>query len=286
MQKQYLAFDVGGSTIKYALINQDQTISGRASIDTKHNQDGAILKQLVAITKQMQTAYPLAGVGVSTAGIVDDHGAIQFAGPTIPEYQGTPIKATLSSISQLPTFVVNDVDAALLGEQIAGVAKNANPVYCIALGTGIGGAFSLDGRLYAGRHGNANSIGYTNYQLTDGTNYEQRAATVSLATKLKPYSVSVQTAFKRAQRNESPFVELISQWATEVAAGLANIILLLDPEILVIGGAVAQQGEYLAGLLQNALQQYLPTGLLHTKLRISHLANDAQLYGAVSDFLK
>lgn len=96
----------------------------------------------------MMNSYTLLGIGVSTAGIVGKNGEIQYAGPTIPGYIGTPIKKELEELSGLPVSVVNDVDAALLGERLAGGAKGSDNVYCIALGTGIGGAYFYEGNYF------------------------------------------------------------------------------------------------------------------------------------------
>lgn len=284
MTKQFLAFDVGGTTIKYSLVDEQLQLSADGHCSTEHNRAGHILKQLQAITASYQQQYTLAGIGVSTAGIVGAAGQIQYAGPTIPGYQGTPLKQTLEQQSGLPVVVVNDVDAALLGEQLAGAAKGKDTVYCVALGTGIGGAYLAHGQLLNGAHATANSLGYTLYDPQTKTNYEQRASTLSLEHQLSAYQTSVPAAFDKAHQQQAPFITLINQWATEVATGLANIILLFDPELLLIGGAVSQQGDFLLRLLNQALEPLLPPDLCQTELRVTQLADRAQLFGAVAAF--
>lgn len=286
MTKQYLVFDIGGTSIKYGLFNEALQLSQTGKCLTKHNQDGYILKQLQAVTADYQQKYDLDGVGVSTAGIVGPDGAIQYAGPTITGYQGTPIKAALMKQTGLPVFVVNDVDAALLGEQLAGGAQGAESVYCVALGTGIGGAYVEHGELMTGAHATANSIGYTLFDPLTQTNYEQRASTLTLDRKLRAYNISVKDAFDEAKHNVSPFKDMINDWAAEVATGLAQVLLLFDPEILLIGGAVSLQGAYLTDLLTTALAPLLPPQLIQTKLSVAQLADKAQLYGAVAGLIE
>ena len=286
MTKQYLVFDIGGTSIKYGLFNEALQLSQTGKCLTKHNQDGYILKQLQAVTADYQQKYDLDGVGVSTAGIVGPDGAIQYAGPTITGYQGTPIKAALMKQTGLPVFVVNDVDAALLGEQLAGGAQGAESVYCVALGTGIGGAYVEHGQLMTGAHATANSIGYTLFDPLTQTNYEQRASTLTLDRKLRAYNISVKDAFDEAKHNVSPFKDMINDWAAEVATGLAQVLLLFDPEILLIGGAVSLQGAYLTDLLTTALAPLLPPQLIQTKLSVAQLADKAQLYGAVAGLIE
>lgn len=286
MTKTYLAFDVGGTTIKYALVDSDLNITEPGKVDTKHNQDGHILKQLIEISHQFQQKHLLSGIGVSTAGIVGNDGGILYAGPTIPNYQGTKIKQELEEATTLPVFVVNDVDAALLGEAVNGTAKETKNAYCIALGTGIGGANLQNGKLISGQHNYANSIGYILYEKETKTYYEQRASTLALEGALKQYNVGVIEAFALAKSGDKFYTEILQNWAYEVAKGLAEIVLLFDPEIIVIGGAVSQQGDYLTNLLTEQLKQLVPEGLLKAKVKTAKLADQAQLLGALSKFLK
>lgn len=284
--QRYLAFDVGGTTIKYGIVGADQTITHRGAMPTERNVDSAILKRLIKVTRDIKDQISIEGIGVSTAGIVAADGSIQYAGPTIPDYQGTPIKAKIEDVAGIPVHVFNDVDAALLGEQAGGVAKGVDDVYCLALGTGIGGAYSHHGELFSGVHGLANSVGYTLYDPKGKTNYEQRAATLSLQSQLQPYAITVIEAFAQAKAGIEPFVKLLTDWAATVASGLAPIVLLFDPEMLIIGGAVSKQGDYLLSLLNPALDQLLTPHFRQTVLKVAALGNDAQLLGSVVPFLK
>ncbi|WP_125588284.1 ROK family protein [Companilactobacillus jidongensis] len=282
--KKFLAFDIGGTTIKYGIIDDDLKISDTGKVDTEHNKDNHIIEALKKLSVEFQSKYKLSGIGVSTAGIVKD-GSILFAGPTIADYKGTKIEASLNQLTGLPVFVVNDVDAALLGENLAGVAQNKESVYCVALCTGIGGAYLDHGNLLSGAHAYANSIGYILYDDKSKTYYEQRASTLALEGKLKQCSISVIDAFEKAKKGEEPYLQVIEDWADEVASGLAEIVLLFDPETLVIGGAVSKQGDYLLNLLQRHMDKKIPAGLFKTDLAIAKLADKAQMYGAVSHFM-
>lgn len=286
MTQKYLVFDIGGTTIKYALVDSDLHLTQQGKCGTEQNKAGHILKELKRISATFSVQETLQGIGVSTAGIVGKDGEIQYAGPTIPGYQGTPIQKELEAQFNLPVFVVNDVDAALLGEQFIGAAKSVEEVYCIALGTGIGGAYLSHGQLVSGAHGTANSIGYTLFDPKTQTKYEQRASTLTLEATVKAQGVSVIEAFELAKQNKAPFVQIIESWADEVAAGIAQVLLFFDPEVFLIGGAVSQQGQYLVDLLNRSLTQYLPVGLCRTELKVAELADKAQLYGAFAGLIR
>lgn len=284
MERNYLAFDVGGTTIKYSVINEDLEILRYGKFDTKKNIDNHILKTLEEVTMSIQKEIELCGIGVSTAGIVGKDGSIQYAGPTIPNYINTPIKSALSSRSKTPVSVINDVDAALLGEVYARNLDQED-VYCIALGTGIGGAHYRHGELIGGAHGKSNSIGYSLFDIKTGTNYEQRASTLTLEARLAEYNTTVVEAFEKAKQNQMPFIDIIKAWVKEVARGLAEIIVLFDPNYIVIGGAVSAQGDYLLGLLNETLTNLLPLNFNQIKLSTAKQGNNAQLIGAIVPLL-
>lgn len=283
MKEYYLAFDVGGTSIKYGLIGDDLNYNSLDQVSTNKNRNDHIIKELIDITKIIQAQYSIKGIGVSTAGIVGAHGEIKYAGPTIPGYTGTKIREQLENVSNLPVNVINDVDAALMGERLAGAAQNTDSVYCVALGTGIGGAY-YDGKLESGFHDNGNSIGYTLYDPKTKTNYEQRASTLTLDAELKKLNISVPDAFAKAKAGDEQFLKIINNWAYQVATGLSNILLLFDPEVLLIGGAVSLQGQFLTDLLKAQLKNLIPDGLMQTEIKTAQLADKAQVYGAVSAF--
>lgn len=283
MKEYYLAFDVGGTTIKYGLIDKDLNITNKGKVATLHNKDRQIMKSLMKISTEMNQKYTLLGIGISTAGIVGNDGSIKYAGPTISDYQGTKIKEELVNEFHLPVSVVNDVSAALLGEKLAGCAKDSDSVYCVALGTGIGGAFWADNKLYKGYHETGNSIGYTLYDPKTNTNYEQRSSTLSLQSKLEPLGVDPIEGFEKAKNGDEKTLKVINDWALQVAEGLSSILLLFDPQLLVIGGAVSKQGDYLRNLLQEKLEKILPPNLCKTEIKMAVLGNDAQLYGGISE---
>ena len=283
--KHYLSIDIGGTTIKYALFDPELTTVASGKFPTNRNENNHILTTVSQISRQFYNQVSLAGIGISTAGIVAEDGSIQYAGPTIPGYTGTPLKQTLTAITGGPVSVANDVVAALRGEALTGVARNYQDIYYVALGTGIGGAHLRNQELITGAHGGANSLGYT---LTGNapTNYEATAATLALEHQLAPLGIDVITAFNQAKEDpNSSAATVIHQWAVEVARGLANVIYLIDPEVIIIGGAVAQQGSFLERLLSDSLAALVPATLNKTHLKVSSLANQAQLIGAIAPLL-
>ncbi|WP_188456614.1 ROK family protein [Virgibacillus oceani] len=285
----YLSIDIGGTYIKYAFINDGHELFGHQKIKTNENVDNAIRKQVEEIIDSASDVFTIKGVGISTAGIVDrERGKIIYAGPTIQDYAGTDFKSQLSRKFGLPIHVENDVNAALLGERWKGAAQGEDHVFCITLGTGIGGAY-FHQQLVDGFHHQANSVGYLLYDEKTNTNYESRAATSALNRVIEQEvgkGIEAKEVFDRAKSGDKKCMAIIHSWASEVAKGLAQIIILIDPKCILIGGGISRQGEFLLKLVQEHVVQFLPKNFLITELKIAELFNDAALYGAVYPFFK
>lgn len=286
MNKNYLAFDVGGTSIKYALMDSDLNFLERGKALTNHNKDQAIITNLKTITTDIASKYDIAGIGVSTAGRVGKKGDIIFSGPTIKDYQGTQIKQILEEESHLPVHILNDVDAALRGEIFCGAGKIYRSIYCIALGTGIGGSFYIDHHLVDGAHNLGNSVGYLDYDPKDKSTFESHYSTLAFESQLNAEHVSVPDAFAKARQGNQHFLSLIDHWCDEIGKRMAQICLILDPEAFLIGGAVCQQGDFFTDRLATATKKYMPDGMFHVQIKPAMLQDRSQLFGAVADFIE
>ncbi|MDQ6423491.1 ROK family protein [Paenibacillus sp. LHD-117] len=290
---QWVSVDVGGTEIKYAVFTDNgnliyndkrKTPSGAANI--------RIPEAVAAIIQDMLERYgPMEGVGISTAGVVDtESGEIIFAGGTIPEYKGTNLKRTVEERFGLRTTVANDVNAAAVGEWWRGAAAGADDFFCMTLGTGIGGALFCGGRLVTGAHYRAGEIGHSLYDKDSGTTYEQRASTSALlkraARELPDFDGSGFTLFEQAKAGNAPYLAVIDRWTEEIARGIAGIIVVSDPALIVIGGGVSEQGDYLLDKIKLQVSGFLPPGFSQTELTVAKLGNKAALYGAIYPYFK
>ena len=141
-----LAFDIGGTEIKYAVCDESFNLSEKKSIPTNAYEGGRkIISRVVEIIK---TFDGIDRIGISTAGQVDSvNGKIIYATDSIPGYTGTEIKKLIESETGIPTAVENDVNSAAIGEAIFGAAKGHDSFICLTYGTGIGGAIYLNGKI-------------------------------------------------------------------------------------------------------------------------------------------
>ncbi len=254
----YLCIDIGGTFIKYALLDDKQQLVSSQKTPTKENIDQSIIKQVTAIATEYNVRFELDGIGISTAGIVNrEQGEVVYAGPTIKAYRGTNFKQALAPLN-LPVHVENDVNAALLGERWKGAAVGLDNVFCITLGTGIGGAYFLD-KLVDGAFFQANSVGYLVYGPNTKTNFEMRASTSALNHLIRTTFGAETTAkdvFDQAKQGDSLSEAVVIEWAREVAAGLAQIILIADPSCIIIGGGISEQGDFLLGHIKKHIPSF------------------------------
>lgn len=286
----FLAIDVGGTFIKYGKVATDGRLVSKDQVATPYNERRAIVNKVEGIvTMVMADEGRPSGIGISTAGVVDtDSGEVIYTGPTIANYDGTNFKQYLETAFNIPVMVNNDVNAALLGEQWQGAAKDQSDVYCITLGTGIGGAY-FHNQLVTGTGSKAGEVGYLLYDRQKDTTYEQRASTSALKERAEQEfgrSVNLIELFADAKANDAASNRIIDAWASDVAEGLAQIIIIVDPKLLLIGGGISQQGDFLLKKIARYIGYFLPNGFSQTELRCTALGNDAALLGAVSYYFK
>lgn len=159
-----LAVDLGGTFAKLALVDSEWGLMERQEVSVAF--DGyrtplidTVENALRAVLKKAGTAVE--GIAVSATGQIDtSRGTVVGTNGCIPGYEGTEIQARLEHAFRMPVRVINDANAALLGEMTAGAARETLDVVMVTLGTGVGGAFAVNGRIVSGTHGLAGEIGH------------------------------------------------------------------------------------------------------------------------------
>ena len=158
----------------------------------------------------------------------------------------------------------------------------------MALGTGIGGAYYLTSLPFGSNFG-VGEIGQSVYDFDTKTTYEQRASTIALDRKIKDEmyeGLSVIEFFDLCKREDTSALKVLDAWLFELARGIVNLLCILDPKYIVIGGAVSAQGDYLLNKLEAKVRELHPIENNQTKFLAAKLGNDAALYGAISPFVQ
>lgn len=167
VKETYIGIDIGGTMIKWGLIDGQGNILKRGMLPTEPQLglEAFVAKLKTIITEQNNSSTQ--GIGISVPGFVNpDSGEIVGGIPNIPFLLGENLKEHLNNISD-NIKVINDVKAAALGECWVGAATGYKSLFCTTIGTGIGGCLMLDGKIYDGAHFHAGEMGFMRYRNED-----------------------------------------------------------------------------------------------------------------------
>lgn len=287
----YVSIDIGGTSIKYGILTVDGEILEKSSIDTEASKGGSALKRKVfRIIQQYQERYLLSGVCISTAGMVDcEKGEVFFAGALIPEYQGTKWKESIEKEFSLPCEVENDVNCAGLAEYKTGAARKSRVAVCLTVGTGIGGCALIDGKVFHGYSSCAMEIGYMyageeDFQTLGAASILSRKTAERKGDPIEAWNGI--RVFEAAKAGDGICRNAIDEMCDVLGRGIADICYVLNPEVVVLGGGIMAQKEYLRPRLEAALAAYLkPVICAHTRLEFAYHQNDAGMRGAFYHFM-
>lgn len=288
--KKYVSIDIGGTAIKYGLIDENGRICERHEMATEAYKGGpSILDKAAGIVENYDKKEELCGICISTAGMVDvEKGEIFYAAPLIPDYKGTQFKKTMEEKFHLPCEVENDVNCAGLAEAVAGAAKGSRVSLCLTIGTGIGGCIVIGNEVF---HGSSNSACEVGYMHMDDSDFQTLGASSILCKKVagrKEEPIEMwhgRRIFEEAKKGDPICSEAIDEMADILGKGIANICYVINPEVVVLGGGIMAQEEILKPKIWKAMEKYLVSSILeHTSLRMAQNKNDAGMLGAFYHF--
>ena len=293
----YICIDIGGTSIKYGVLSDEGEIFIDGTVSTKVTEkENFILsdvKKLVRNILDEYRNYEIEGICVSTAGVVNpEKGEIAYAGPTIPKYTGTKIKEELEKEFSISCEVENDVNCAGLGEYWKGAGKGSKSMVCLTIGTGVGGSVILDGKLLNGIGYTAGEIGYMD---VNGSYIQNIASSRYLVEKVQKEKVEKEgitdaitgvDIFELAKKGDEICIAGINEIISNLAVGVRNIIYLLNPEVIVIGGGITAQKEYLEEKIRNEVNDGMISDMFRkTRIELAQQGNQAGLLGALYNFL-
>lgn len=308
----YMGIDLGGTNIKAGVVDDAFRIIGRAKAKTGIPRPAE--EVMDAMTECAKAAAADAGVpweqirqvGIGVPGTANEEtGVVEYANNLL--FENVPMREYLQKRLHKEIDITNDANAAALGEVLAGAARGASNAVAVTLGTGVGGGIIIDGRLFTGFHYGGAELGHMGIVLggrkcTCGRRgcLEAYASATGLIRSTKEAmeafpdslmwelarenggNVSGRTAFLAAGRGDAAARAVVNDYIQHLGYGLASIINILAPEILVIGGGVSNEGENLLRPLVECVrpQLYIRTPEKQTRIALATLGNDAGLIGA------
>ena len=301
--KQYLGIDIGGTAVKLGIVDETGAVLAKteASVCFDNYQTpilNTVLKTAKAfVAEQNIDTASLTGIGVSAAGQIDSRkGIVAGTCGNLPNYIGSPIKAELEKAFGLPVTVANDANCMTLGEAWVGGAKGYTDVIGVTLGTGVGGGILTGGRLLEGSRGLGGELGHYRTHALDGVPctcgavgcWERYAATTALVRAAKeknPDWKDGRAIFAAAEAGDESVLALLEAWIDEIAQGLAGMVHIFNPQLILIGGGVsAQQKLLIDPIAAKVRASVMPAFAEGLEIRAAQLHNDAGMVGAIYYF--
>ena len=285
-----LCIDIGGTFIKYAGYDSEgKQLTKEEKLPTGVTEhENHILSGVKEIVASKQSEFNLTGIAISSAGIIDSTtGEVVYSGYTIPHYTGAQIKAEIEDQFQLPCTVINDVNAALLGEYWLGAGVGYDTLVCLTIGTGVGGAVMIDGELVEGKNSTAGELGY---MLVNGEDRLQDiASTRSLVERVRnrtnEESISSYDIIRRAKAGDHLYVEEIDKMVSAIGQAIININYLISPECIILGGGIMDEFDFFSEKLNFYISKHTIDPLFNSsQLVAAKNGNNAGMLGALYHF--
>lgn len=302
-EKKYIGVDIGGTAIKTGIIDESGAVLSKTETEIDQSCERESVMQTVARSiREIASAadmedFAFAGIGVSAPGSIDTvRGKVAINGGNVPGWSGTEVCSALRAEFELPVAVANDGNCTALAEAWVGAARGCSDVLCVALGTGIGGGIVSGGRLIGGARGFAGEIGhFTTHAggrecICGGRGcFERYAATSALVNEgqtMRPEWISGRAIFKDANEGDKEALSLIDRWTDEIALGIASLVHIFNPEVVLIGGGVSVQDELvIKPLAEKVRSRIMPDFAEGLTIRRAELGNDAGMVGAVKNLV-
>ncbi|MFS1663644.1 ROK family protein [Streptococcus sp. zg-JUN1979] len=281
-----LVFDIGGTSVKYALF-KDGELGEVSYFQTPKTWDA--LKVQIKSLKETYETEGIVGLAFSCLGVVDAKKGMIGGVSAVPYLHHFPIVRELEDLCQLPVAIENDANCAALAELSFGVARDVADSAFFIIGSGVGGALILDRSLRKGVDLFTGEFGLMS--MMNGETLSQLVSPVHLAKRyqkeMKTPAITGEDIFRLAKTGDKLAGDLVSSFYETLSRAIVNVALVVNPELIVIGGAISKRDDLLTYLNQSIEQ--LKVGLhiedLTCRLATCRYYNDANLLGAASNWL-
>jgi glucokinase len=263
----HLGLDLGGTNIKWVVLDQnDQPVAdGSLPTEGEGGPEHVLERLAIAGRAAIAAAGPVATAGVGVPGIYDErHGSIRFFTNLPGPWAGHPFAAPLSEALGVPVRLINDARAFTLAEARVGAGKGCASLIGVTLGTGVGGGIVLDGRLVLGFNGTAGEIGHQVIDMRPEApkcgcgNTGCLEAFVGGPRLAEAAGVATAAeAFAADERGEPRARAAVEAWIDYLAIGLANLVTVLTPDRIVLGGGVATASGRIVAPLRERLAAHV-----------------------------
>ena len=285
-QKPVLTVDLGGTKIITAVVLPDGKIISRNYCLTMADKGPEAVSDRIlsavdrAIAQAKLKTSELIGIGVAAAGVLDTNRGIVTTSPNLPNWRNVPLRDILADKSGVVTYIINDANAAALGEHRFGAGMGFENIIYLTVSTGIGGGIIIDSKLYSGTDGCAGEVGHMTIKadgpqchcgsfgclealasgwavakaaITRINNGEKSSIVELVDGRLE--SITAETVAVAARRGDRLAADIVSEAAKYLGIGLANLVNIFNPELIVIGGGLSKMGDMLLKPARKVLKE-------------------------------
>ncbi|MDF2630187.1 MAG: glucokinase [Symbiobacteriaceae bacterium] len=310
METLALGIDIGGTNTVFGYLTPDGHLTNRTVLPTLAREGGERLMGRIAeqaLAMLGAAPVPVAAIGVGSAGQIDPvTGTCLFANANLPGWTGMQIRARLEQATGLPVTVGNDANVAALAEQRFGAGRGVENLVCITLGTGVGGGIISEGRIMTGHRGVAGEMGHIVVEAggapcpcgmqgcleayASATAIVRRARAAlphdpaSVLNHVEPLTAKVIFAAAGGAVPDPLAERIVAETAWYLALGLASILNMVAPELILIGGGVSLAGEPFVDRVRAHLETWAMTRG-RVRLALCSLGDDAGVIGAAAQVL-
>ena len=292
--KTYLTLDVGGSAIKYALMQEDLTILEKSSVPTPMDTLENFIETIGKIYDQFQDQ--INGMALSMPGIIDPERGYQYTGGALRYIDKLETVEVLKKRCPTNITIGNDAKCAANAEIGFGNLQDIQDGAVVILGTGIGGCLIKDHKVHTGKHFSAGEFSFIKTNNLDPISWNHAWSTRNgISGLLQRVQEALETdkeytgieIFEMANKGNEKVIKGIDAFAKEVATQIFNVHIIFDCEKVAIGGGISAREDLVPELDKRikALIEITNARELDYQLKVCQFRNDANLFGAVSNFL-
>ncbi|MFL5917334.1 MAG: ROK family protein [Gaiellaceae bacterium] len=283
-----VGLDLGARFLRGAVADLAGQIRTRQDVELRGSDADRAVEAIVQLHAALMDAAALPveridGVVLGIPGVVEaTTRTLRLTSPFIPGLEGRMLDAEVSERIGVGVTLDNDINLAAVGERWAGVARGVDDFAFLSVGTGTGMGLVLDGELHRGNHGAAGEIDWALAGVMDDLDPSAEGV-AALATELQWPSDDARDIFTAARRGDQHAAQIVERIARRIAAHIAPIAAVADPELVVLGGGLGMNGDLLLEPVRTFVRDWLP---YPPRVEISSLGESAVLMGAVATGLQ
>jgi glucokinase len=308
----YAGIDLGGTNIAAGLTDENGTMVMKDSVPTgKERPYKEIIKDMAGLVLKLiddanVSINDVKSIGIGSPGTPDNARGILVYANNLPDFVNVPLRAEMQKHINLPVILDNDANCAALAESVAGAARGAENSVTITLGTGVGSGVVIGRKVHSGFNYSAAEMGHMvicagGVQCTCGRKgcWEAYASATALIEQTREAAlknpgslintlvggdldkIDAKTAFDASKKGDPTGREVVDRYIGYLAEGIVNLINIFAPEIVVIGGGISKEGEYLLAQLREIVRANVYfKGEPQTQIKVAEMGNDAGIVGA------